>query len=261
MADQADDAEKSSIPADNGELVHAKAERLDRPRDPNGVVPAGSAPPAQVASLRKQLVRYRVAAAGAVVLVIFLITVIVSLSGASTGDSLPPGAATPTTVTSTASSSPVTTRATPAPTTTVSTAAPATTPPPATTAAAPPAIPAPPVYLNGQDDLSEGRHFNLDDGDEWLSSAYGDIVHDGVAISGVSGAVLALGMAGSDEYSRCGLVVPNAYRSHIPFAEFANNNILCVRTTEGRLAYLELTSIPDGNGRQRFSFRWTTWKK
>ncbi|HEY7591852.1 MAG TPA: hypothetical protein VH969_01755 [Actinophytocola sp.] len=260
--DSNDDATSRQAGADGaGEIVRAKAERLDKAEPAHVVGNDDAGLRGEVAALKKQLQRNQrtmiivVPTLVLLVLVFMVVALTMFAPQASTEGSASSTATTATTTATTTTTSSSTALPSQAPTTTSPVA---TTTAPAT-AATPKRVPAPEVFLSGQHELGSDWIFDLDDGSEW--SSIGDIVHDGEAVSGHDGAVIALGRTADDEYTRCATVPKADYRSHIPFAEFVDNPILCVRTDEGRLAYLELTSFPDSNGGDDMTFRWTTWKK
>lgn len=268
MVDKSDDAEESSPvrPDDATKVIRAKAERLDVRGEAGELAKTGGTPPeTEVLALRNKVRQQRTAllTAGAllVVLLVVLFVVVVSTpSGRSEGSGSTSTTAT-TTTTTTSSSTP---RAEPTTTTTTTTTESVTTPAPSTSVVsaenAPPRTAAPPVHLNGQDYIRSGNTYDLDNGNEFGGD--GDIVHDGEAVSGTNGALLAPGKTGPDEYSRCDpALLGDSWRSHILFSGLPAGSVLCVWTTEGRASYLEITGVPNSNGGNNMSFRWTTWQK
>ncbi len=268
MANKSDDEEELSRvrPDDATKIIRAKAERLDVRGTAAAPAKINEAPPeTEVVALRKRVQRQRTAllTAGSllVIMLIVLFVVIATPAGRSEGSGSTSTAATTTTTTS--SSTP---RAEPTTTTnTTTTTTESATTPVSSTPVAPSEIPpprtvsAPPVHLNGQDYLLSGSSYDFDRGTTYGD---GDIVHDGKAVSGSEGALLALGKPGSDEYSRCDpAMLENSWRSHIPFSEVPVGSVLCVWTTEGRVSYLEITGAPSSNGGDYLRFRWTTWQK
>jgi hypothetical protein len=249
-------------------VIRAHAERLDRV-EPSDVVRSGDPGlRSEVAELRKQLQGYRRTVVLVVPMIVLLLVVLVVVMFTSAPDALPEGSGngTPTvtvsTTTTTTSSGAPSVRPTPSTTTTSASSTPATVTVTGAAETVAKRIPAPPVFLNGQEDLRTGGIFDFDQGaetDNILSE--GDLTHDGEAISGTEGAVLAPGVLADDEYTRCAAVPAAEYESHIRFSEFADNPILCVRTNDGRLAYAELTDFPTSNGGDDMTFRWTVWEK
>jgi hypothetical protein len=247
---------------DSTEVVHAKAERLDRSVSKDLVHHGESALMGEVAAMRQQLRNQRrmMLLGGSFVVVLFLATLVAISSSADSSTATPStSTVTVTTTPSTTSSTVSTTPEVSLPPTTTDLPPSSSVVPPPTTTAVPAVGPIPEVHLSGQYAILDGYGFDFDDGDQ--SETYGDIVHDGQTVTSTNGAVIANGVAHPTEYGRCATVPDNAYRTHIGFAEFSANPVLCVRTSGERLAYLELTSFPTSNGGDRMSFRWTTWRK
>jgi hypothetical protein len=245
------------------EVIRARADRLDRV-GPSQVGRSGDPDlGSEVAALKKQLQGYRRTTVVVVPMIVLLLVVVVVVMFASTPDALPEGSGngtvTATAPTTTTSVVPSVRQSPPATTTAASTTAVTVTVTGAADTVAK-RIPAPKVFLNGQQELASDEVFNFDNGYE-TNLPEGDVTHDGQALSGTDGAVLAHGVPAEDEYSSCATVPTAGFESHLPFDEFADNPILCIRTDEGRLAYAELTDFPTSNGGDYMSFRWTTWEK
>lgn len=262
--ESSDDANPDALEHDQpAEVIRARADRLDRVGPSQVGRSDDSDLRTEVAALKKQLQGYRRTTVVVVPMIVLLLVVVVVVTFASTPDASPEGSGKGTVTTT-------------APTTTSSAVPSVRQSPQATTTTAPSSavtvtvtgaadtvakrIPAPKVYLNGQERLQTGNIFDFDVASE-TNLPEGDLTHDGQAISGTDGAVLAHGVPADDEYSSCATVRSTEYESHIPFDEFAGNPILCIRTDEGRLAYAELTDFPTSNGGDYMSFRWTTWEK
>lgn len=246
-------------------VIRAHAERLDKVEPSDVARPGDPGLRAEVAELRKQLQGYRRTIVLVVPMVVLLLVVLVVVMFTSTPDALPEGAGngTPTVTvsatTTTNTSGAPSMRPTPSTTTTAASSTPATvTVSGANTIAND--VPAPPVFLSGQYEMYADGLFDLDSGSEY-SSTGSDFTHDGGAVNATNGAVLAHGVRADDEYSSCAAVPTTAFSSHIPFTEFDGNPILCVRTDQDRLAWLELTGHPTSNGGDYMTFRWTVWEK
>jgi hypothetical protein len=174
-----------------------------------------------VAELREQLQGYRRTIVLVVPMVVLLLVVLVVVMFASTPDALPEGAGNGTSTvtvsatTTTASSGAPSVR--PTPTTSTATTAASSTPATVTGAADTVAkrIPAPPVFLNAQNEMYTDDPFDPDTGVGYESS--GDFTHDGGAVNATNGAVLAHGVRADDEYSSRAAVAATAFSSHMTF--------------------------------------------
>jgi uncharacterized membrane protein len=270
MVDRSDDAEETaSVQSDDAnEIVYVRSERLDAKggsADPDKV--DNSARSGEVIALQKKVRRQKnvliVTGMTAVILFIMFLVVV------SANQAIPESGTSPSTAPmSTAQTTSSSTTSRPNPATTTTTAATTTLSSPSEVSPSENSRPqgqetAPPQpWLNGQYYIPSGTHFDLDNGNQAWGRG-GDIVHDGQAVSGNEGALLALGTDGPNEYSRCGPLLheESSWRSHILFTELPAGSVLCVWTNEGRLSYLEVTRVPNSNGGDILNFRWTTWRK
>lgn len=272
MANEPGPAEESAETShEDGKVVRAESQRLDRVGGSNDVAnpePARLPAPTADQRLREELAQTRLklkrvktaAVAGtAVAVVAVLVAVVVAASSGTPSASGPQSSSSSAPTTSSSSNAPGERTSEPEAPSLPQSAA--TTPAQVVnTSTATSLRPAPRLHLNGQDDINDGSiPFDFDEGPDSFHSG-GDVMQDGTVLSASNGASIAPSLPGTgDEYSRCGPVQPEAYRSHLRLADLKVGDVLCVRTDEGRLAYLEISELPSDKNNGWLDFRWTTW--